>query len=653
MRLKTIVLLCVISFVQSELSAQMIKSVKKKEDEAPKPVKKNTRPIARIKEDDEPEQQAPSTFAFLTIRSNKQAGVTVTVNDTVIGKVKAAAFKKIPVDNGTTMNISLNDGMGNTHDTIISIDELDQGRNIEFAFPEIDYDAIKAEALRVKREEEQRIRDAQIQEMNVVENDVAGLAAVLSQTKNQVAEDTMKIRLGEKDFDEETRSRLAQYVSASKIMQDSLQSYNTKAAIYNYKTQAAEFIKNLSDKPDEKNRKAFENFLSLEKSRTRPLSLNPGVAFKYSRIEDLKFYFTKETINEPIINGKKPLQYAIEMKSNAAVFKYLLANGAEANNFSNRFPDNNEVYATPIAVAMIELGDPEVAKMLLEAGAKFFPPFLTKRQQRMNARYVMEKVKSNTAMMDMLRATNKMPDDGSAAMSVTVAQLDTSIVKLEGSFNIGCISMFAECSSDEKPSAPVSVSSYYISKYEVTQKQWMSVMDYDNPSQGAACEDCPVENVSWEEVKIFIDRLNEYSVPLGKKYRLPTEAEWEFAAKGGGRDSVVTPYSGSTNVNDVAWYKENSAGQVHKVGQKMPNSIGMHDMSGNVAEWCSDWYLENYFASIPNKDPQGPETASKKVIRGGSWGLSAFSSRTTNRDGYDPAFRNGNVGFRLVMEVKQ
>jgi formylglycine-generating enzyme required for sulfatase activity len=236
-------------------------------------------------------------------------------------------------------------------------------------------------------------------------------------------------------------------------------------------------------------------------------------------------------------------------------------------------------------------------------------------------------------------------------MSVTVAELDTSMVRLEGDFSIGVISMFAEGTADEKPAAPVSLSPYYISKYEVTQKQWMSVMDYENPSENKNCDRCPVENVSWEEVKLFVDRLNEYSIPLGKKYRLPTEAEWEFAAKGGGKDAEVTPYAGSKNVNDVAWYKENSGGSVHKIGEKAPNSIGLYDMSGNVAEWCSDWYSEDYYKTIPNKDPKGPETASKKVIRGGSWGLSSFSARSTNRDGYEPPFRNGNIGFRLVMEV--
>jgi hypothetical protein len=264
MRLKTVVmLLCTLSFVQSDVCAQMIKAVKKKDDPPAKPVKKNTKPIARIKDDDEPETAQPTAFAFLTIRANKNAKVTVTVNDTAIGTVRAASSKKIPLENGSTLNISLNDGMGNTHDTLIGIDDLDQGKNIVFSFPEIDYDAIKAEALRLKKEEDdrlreirlaeqKRIRDLQILEMSGVETIVKGLSDVLAQTKNLVAQDTAQIRMGEKDFDDETRNRLAQYISASRTMQDSLQSYTAKAVIYDYKTQAIEYIKNLTDKPDEK-----------------------------------------------------------------------------------------------------------------------------------------------------------------------------------------------------------------------------------------------------------------------------------------------------------------------------------------------------------------------------------------------------------------
>lgn len=651
MSLKNILLFfCFLSFVQTDISAQMIKVLKKK-DEATKTVKKNNKPIAQLKDDDEPEPaHTPSVFGYLTIRSNKGAPITVTVNDTVIGKIKAASFKKIPVDSGMTMNISLNDGQGNTKDTLINIEETERGKNIELAFPEIDYEAIKAEIARLKKEELQKIRDLLVIEMNNMEAGIKSLSGILAETKNQIAADTMSIRTGEKEFTSETRFRMERYIQASKTMQDSLQSYNAKAAINDYKTQSAEFIKTLTDRPDEKTRKGFENFLALEKNRTRSLSANVAVAFKASRLEDFKFYFDSATINEPVVNGKKPLMYAIEQKASEQVFKYLFSHGADPNNFRTRFSDNEQVYATPFALASIQHGDPKVVKLFFDAGAKYHPDLIPKRQQRLNNRYVIEHIKPNKVLMEYMQANKMLPDDGSAAMSITLDELDSSMVKMQGDFSIGCISLYAVCGSDEKPNADISLSPYKISKYELTQKQWMSVMDYENPSDKKNCDNCPVENISWDDIVVFIERLNEFSVPLGKKYRLPTEAEWEFAAKGGGKVAEVTTFSGSNTANDVAWFNDNSSGTVHPVGQKAPNAAGMYDMSGNVAEWCNDWYLENYFVSIEKKDPQGPAKSLKKVIHGGAWSLSDFSARSSNREGYEPFFKNANIGFRLVME---
>jgi formylglycine-generating enzyme required for sulfatase activity len=167
------------------------------------------------------------------------------------------------------------------------------------------------------------------------------------------------------------------------------------------------------------------------------------------------------------------------------------------------------------------------------------------------------------------------------------------------------------------------------------------------PSSFRNCYNCPVESVSWNDVQEFITKLNQKT---GKKYRLPTEAEWEYAARGG-KKSKGYQYSGSNNINDVAWYGSNSGVKTHPVGQKQPNELGIFDMSGNVWEWCSDWYAAEYEydwnSTIP--DPKGPASGSGRVYRGGRWLNDPQYCRSSFRFSYSPDFRFDNLGFRLVL----
>ncbi|MDR1602724.1 MAG: formylglycine-generating enzyme family protein, partial [Tannerella sp.] len=149
--------------------------------------------------------------------------------------------------------------------------------------------------------------------------------------------------------------------------------------------------------------------------------------------------------------------------------------------------------------------------------------------------------------------------------------------------------------------------------------------------------------VSWDEAQEFIKRLN---TATGKNYRLPTEAEWEYAARGGNR-SKGYKYSGSNNIDEVAWYWGNSGDQSHPAGTKKANELGIHDMSGNVEEWCQDWYGE-YFAS-PQTNPKGASNGSERVLRGGDRGNNAVSCRVALRSSYLRDFRFSNVGFRVVL----
>jgi formylglycine-generating enzyme required for sulfatase activity len=208
---------------------------------------------------------------------------------------------------------------------------------------------------------------------------------------------------------------------------------------------------------------------------------------------------------------------------------------------------------------------------------------------------------------------------------------------------------------EERPAHEVCVRDFYVGKYEVTQAAWRKVMG-NSPASNAACgDDCPVETVSWNDAQAFLARLNAASegkdLPRGV-YRLPTEAEWEYAARGGGRGDA---YSGSSSVADVGWFLENTF-SIQRVGTKAPNALGIHDMSGNVWEWTNDWYGATYYASSPRKNPTGPSTGERRVLRGGGYGNEPFDLRVSYRNFLPPDYRSGSKGFRVLrgapVEVK-
>jgi formylglycine-generating enzyme required for sulfatase activity len=211
-----------------------------------------------------------------------------------------------------------------------------------------------------------------------------------------------------------------------------------------------------------------------------------------------------------------------------------------------------------------------------------------------------------------------------------------------GTFQMGCTAdQDTSCDKDEKPVHSVTVNTFQIGKREVTQKLWELVME-SKPSDFKG-DDLPVESVSWEEAQIFIATLNGVT---GRKYRLPTEAEWEYAARGGNK-SKGYKYSGSNNIEDVAWYGGNSGGKTRPVGVKEPKEVGISDMSGNVWEWVRDWY--GGYGSGAQINPIGPNTGSTRVIRGGSWHYTAGLCRVSNRDIITPEYKFSNLGFRLAI----
>ena len=228
--------------------------------------------------------------------------------------------------------------------------------------------------------------------------------------------------------------------------------------------------------------------------------------------------------------------------------------------------------------------------------------------------------------------------------TITVDGVSFKMIAVEGgTFQMGSPESDAEADDDEKPQHEVTLSNYYIGETEVTQELWETVMG-SNPSEFKGPK-LPVENVSWDDCQTFIGKLNAQT---GKTFRLPTEAEWEYAARGGKKSKGYT-YSGSNTIGNVAWYDGNSGETTHEVGTKQANELGIYDMTGNVWEWCQDWYGETYYENNSTTDPQGPVSGTSRVLRGGCWWRGARFCRVAYRYGDSPGSRDDDLGFRLAL----
>jgi len=252
-------------------------------------------------------------------------------------------------------------------------------------------------------------------------------------------------------------------------------------------------------------------------------------------------------------------------------------------------------------------------------------------------------------------ASAKSAREALAAEKAAAVEVEArKLVPLAGEFSVvpgGCFKMgdtFGDGSSDEKPVHEVCVDGFQIGKYEVTQGQWRAVMG-NNPSKIQNGDNYPVERVSWSDVQDFINILNQKT---GEKFRLPTEAEWEYAARSGGKQEK---YAGGEDIDEVAWYRGNSDSSTHPVGKKKPNGLGLYDMSGNVFEWCQDWYdgggmfAKGYYDISSRNNPTGPVSGSQRTNRGGGWVYGADIIRASRRGYVPPNTRLSFLGFRLAL----
>ena len=239
------------------------------------------------------------------------------------------------------------------------------------------------------------------------------------------------------------------------------------------------------------------------------------------------------------------------------------------------------------------------------------------------------------------------PEMTSKSFEISGSLLNLVMMPVEGgTFMMGGTGEQVDPNDDETPHL-VTLSDYYIEISEMPQVIWEAVMG-SNPSEHVGVV-YPVENVSWNDCQTFISKLNLMLADQlnGMKFRLPTEAEWEFAARGGNK-SMHYQYSGGNDIDKIAWNKDNSDDNTHAIMNKTSNELGLYDMSGNVWEWCQDWYDSNYYSNSPTVNPQGPSSSYWRVFRGGSWN-NAENCRTARREFYTPQSARNHIGFRLVL----
>lgn len=252
----------------------------------------------------------------------------------------------------------------------------------------------------------------------------------------------------------------------------------------------------------------------------------------------------------------------------------------------------------------------------------------------------------------------QLPERGGAMAAnagqvLTEARTGMELVAVPGgSFRMGNI--WEDGGRDERPVHLVQVAPFYLARHPVTQGQWQQVIGANPAAESGEVfvgDDKPVVNVSWDQAQEFINRLNELS---GEQFRLPSEAEWEYAARSGGREQKWAGTSEEKLLPDYAWYSANSESRLQPVGRKLPNDLGLYDLSGNVWEWCADTWHPDYegapadSCAWPAGDPGDLQAAKRRVLRGGSWNFNALNARTTYRDWNDTDYRFFVIGLRLA-----
>ena len=363
-----------------------------------------------------------------------------------------------------------------------------------------------------------------------------------------------------------------------------------------------------------------------------------GVEHRYKVVFD-DFYYPKEGII--YFDKRDEKEVVVELEPN---FGYITIKTDPAS--ADVYIDDKKVGVTPYNVKKIKKGEHTIE--LRKQGYFPFADVVTINVGDKNKDFenvILEKDENTEQQPVQMTSVNESPDINNdfefKTFSVNGVSFEMVVVE-GGTFTMGGTSeQGSDAFDSEIPTHDVTLSDYYIGKYEVTQELWKAVMG-NNPSLFIG-KNLPVEKVSWNDVQEFIKKINQKT---GIVFRLPTEAEWEYAARGGNK-SKGYKYSGSNNIGEVAWYYENSGRKAHPVGAKLPNELGIYDMCGNVWEWCQDWF--DSYHSGKETNPTGPSEGYYRVRRGGGWDSYAGNCRVSNRLDSDANNSYSNLGFRLVL----
>ncbi len=681
------------------------KVVRKTDEKTKPPIVENKKDLEKKKEEKKPiekkKEEKPTSFATLVLYANKGSAVSYTINDGEFkGKIKADGnTTKLPLKNGKEYKISLDDNQGTPiSDTTIEVTESDEFKQFEFRFPEVDYAAIKneikqekeaaaailkeqkAEDIRLKKEAEDALSLLRIQALTETEAELILQIDKCKSIKDEMEQMMENILYGRKEYDIEISSLYSSFSSEKDKFKDIKKAYIDSSIAYNLRTQSSDFEKRIKTNEDNLKENVGAYIAGVDAGK-RAASANAKIAFEKSRINDLKVIIPKDSMEIKTFEGLKPLFYALKIGSNISVFEYLIANGADVNYFKESYVATApRIYKTILSEACVK-GDMELIQLLINDSARFYTKVIPKTQREEHVKYFKKTLNFTEAVIAKLKEFNYDMDDGIEIKIKTIQQIiDSSLVFVpKGIFVMGCISekTSTDCPGGTTAIPPITVlvDSFYMCKYEITQQQWNYIMEEnpsyhvkENPAVNENCLDCPVENITYQDVQKFIQKVNAIAVSqsiTNRKFRLPTEAEWEFAAKGG--DSATQnyfAYAGSNNLDSVGWTSSNSGGKTHSVGKLMPNQLGIYDMTGNVSEWCSDWYDPAYYESVKSKGDSinininGPSTGVCKVMRGNNVRGGIRTSNIIMREllyggmkSYD--YSSGFNGFRLVLEARK
>ncbi len=580
-------------------------------------------------------------FANITIKASGLP-ITIKVNGTIIDKLDPRNMLIINIQEGETKLIILEDSEGKKYAKEIKATKEDKGKNFFVQFPSnkiIDTGALINPTQKGIPTKANTVSNKINQSSDSIRKTNANNSVIKSSTLTNTGskESALKIKLAATLLNEKLTS-----ISEGKINLDDT------AVILAYSKAKTE-QDNAAGKAITDTSALMKSIRIYEamKSGKRPLSKNLVVALNANRATDLPYFVNKNNIGELNIDDKPLLLQALENNRNEAIIKFIaeVANGNEKiinpTNYTFSQPYEN-YYLTPLAKACIN-GDTNIINILIDANARFYPKGLEEEHAIDQAKFLWEQFGWNKDVR--LLISRRIPDFPNPDKDKTdaVNGIETNMIFVEGgSFKMGCKGDRADC-GNIWPLIDMKVRSFYILRYEITQSLWETIME-SNPSINATCENCPVENISWEDVQLFIQKVNNLSE---KKFRLPTEQEWEFASKGG-LQSNNYKFSGSNYIDSIGWYKLNSS-STQPVGKKPPNELGLYDMTGNVFEWCSNFSSDNL--EIYLNAPQGASNGQEKIIRGGSYAKGEYSCGVIRRNNFYLRSKSPEIGFRLVYDA--